>query len=109
MTNKTYHFNIGVDIAKQKFDVSFNDQRVVSFENSVAGFKLLLKEIKDKTQTRVVMEATGGSPAGEGFIPLTSTALNCVVSCLLKKLDISRLELPQSFQGYSRAPYAGQG
>ena len=60
MTNITYHFNIGVDVAKQKIDVSFNDQRVASFENNLAGFKLLLKEIKDKSQTRVVMEATGG-------------------------------------------------
>jgi len=33
MTNITYQFNIGVDIAKQKLDVSFSDQRVVSFEN----------------------------------------------------------------------------
>ena len=60
MTNITYHFNIGVDVAKQKIDVSFNDQRVAFFENSLAGFKLLLKEITDKSQTRVVMEATGG-------------------------------------------------
>ena len=46
MTNITYQFNIGVDIAKQKLDVSFSDQRVASFENNLAGFKLLLKEIK---------------------------------------------------------------
>jgi transposase len=60
MTNITYQFNIGVDIAKQKFDVSFSDQGVASFENNPTGFKLLLKEIKIKSQTRVVMEATGG-------------------------------------------------
>jgi transposase len=60
MTNTTYHFNIGVDISKQKLDVSFSDQRVASFENNLAGFKVLLKEIKNKSQTRVVMEATGG-------------------------------------------------
>ena len=60
MTNITYQFNIGIDIAKQKFDVSFSDQKVVSFENNLDGFKQLLKEIKDKPQTRVVMEATGG-------------------------------------------------
>ena len=78
MTNITYHFNIGVDVAKQKIDVSFNDQRVASFENNLAGFKLLLKEIKDKSQTRVVMEATGGyekplahyssKPRGSGLV-----------------------------------------
>ena len=60
MTNITYQFNIGVDIAKQKLDVSFSDQRVVSFENNLSGFKLILKEIENKSQTRVVMEATGG-------------------------------------------------
>ena len=60
MTNKTYQFNIGVDIAKHKLDVSFSDQRVVSFENNQSAFKLLLKEIENKSQTRVVMEATGG-------------------------------------------------
>ena len=48
MTNITYQFNIGIDIAKQKFDVSFSDQKVVSFENNLDGFKQLLKEIKDK-------------------------------------------------------------
>ena len=60
MTNKTYQFNIGVDIAKHKLDVSFSDQRGVSCENNQSGFKLLLKEIENKSQTRVVMEATGG-------------------------------------------------
>jgi transposase len=60
MTNKTDYFNIGVDIAKQKFDVSFSDQRVACFENNLVGFKLLLKEIQSQYQTRVVMEATGG-------------------------------------------------
>lgn len=60
MTNITYQFNRGIDIAKQQFDVSFSDQKVASFENNLAGFQLLLKEIKDKSQTRVVMEATGG-------------------------------------------------
>jgi transposase len=60
MTNKTYQFNIGVDIAKHKLDVSFSDQRVVSFENNQSAFKLLLKEIENKSQIRVVMEATGG-------------------------------------------------
>ena len=60
MTNITYQFNIGVDIAKQKFDVSFSDQKIASYENNLAGFKRLLQEIKDKPQTRIVMEATGG-------------------------------------------------
>lgn len=60
MTNNTYQFNIGIDIAKQKFDVSFSDDKSASFDNTPAGFQLLLKAIKDKSQTRIVMEATGG-------------------------------------------------
>jgi transposase len=60
MTTITYQFNIGVDIAKQKFDVSISDQKIASYENNLAGFKRLLQEIKDKPQTRIVMEATGG-------------------------------------------------
>lgn len=60
MTNNTYHFNIGVDISKQTLDVSFSDQKAASFENNPAGFKRLLKALKNQSQTRVVMEATGG-------------------------------------------------
>ena len=60
MTTITYQFNIGVDIAKQKFDVSISDQKIASYENNLAGFKRLLQEIKDKPQTRIAMEATGG-------------------------------------------------
>lgn len=40
--------------------MSFSDQKTASFENNLAGFKPLLKELKNKSQTRVVMEATGG-------------------------------------------------
>ena len=60
MTNKTYQFNLGIDIAKQKFDVSFSDDKSASFDNTPTGFQLLLKAIKDQSETRVVMEATGG-------------------------------------------------
>lgn len=60
MTTITYQFNIGVDIAKQKFDVSISDQKITSYENNLAGFKRLLQEIKDRPQTRIAMEATGG-------------------------------------------------
>lgn len=60
MTNKTYTFNIGIDISKKTLDVSFNAQETTNFDNNLSGFKQLLKQIKDKQATRVVMEATGG-------------------------------------------------
>lgn len=59
MTTKTYEHNVGVDISKEKLDVSLNPQTVVSLTNNQKGFQQLLKRI-DKASTRVVMEATGG-------------------------------------------------
>ncbi|MDI1292618.1 MAG: hypothetical protein PSV18_07720 [Methylobacter sp.] len=46
MKNKTYHFNIGVDIATQKFDVSFSDQRVAFFENNVVKVQTVVTRNK---------------------------------------------------------------
>lgn len=60
MTNKTFLFNVGVDISKLKLDVAFSAQQVASFDNNQEGFNRLLKELKNKSETRVVMEATGG-------------------------------------------------
>jgi len=60
MTHKTPSINVGVDVAKQKLDVSFDGQNTVSFENNLTGFKLLLKALENKSGARVVMEATGG-------------------------------------------------
>lgn len=51
---------MGVDISKLKLDVSISAQKTFSFENNLEGFKRLLKELKNKSETRVVMEATGG-------------------------------------------------
>ncbi len=59
MTTKTYEHNLGVDISKEKIDVSFNADGVVGFTNNQQGFQQLLKRIS-KESTRVVMEATGG-------------------------------------------------
>jgi len=60
MTKIVYEFNIGIDVSKQKLDVSFNDKETAIFENSPQGFKRFLKSIKNKKNTRVTMEATGG-------------------------------------------------
>ena len=60
MTNKTHYINVGVDVSKQKLDVSFDGQSTISFENNLTGFKRLLKALENKSGARVVMEATGG-------------------------------------------------
>ena len=60
MTNIIYTFNIGIDISKKKLDISYNAEQTASFDNDLTGFKQLLKQIKNKKLTRVVMEATGG-------------------------------------------------
>lgn len=60
MTKTVYKFNIGIDVSKQKLDVSFNDKEIAVFDNTTQRYKQLLKSIKHKKDTRVVMEATGG-------------------------------------------------
>lgn len=51
---------IGVDVAKQKLDVSVNDSTTLTIDNDEASFKNLLKILPDRGQLCVVMEATGG-------------------------------------------------
>ncbi len=60
MAKIAYEFNIGIDVSKQKLDVSFNDEEIAVFDNSLQGFKQLSRLLKNKKNTRVVMEATGG-------------------------------------------------
>jgi len=60
MAKIAYQFNIGIDVSKQKLDVSYNDKKIAVFDNTPQGFKQLLKSITNKQNTRIVMEATGG-------------------------------------------------
>jgi transposase len=60
MTKIAYQFNIGIDVSKQKLDVSYNDKEIAVFDNTPKGLKQLVKSIKNKKRTRIVMEATGG-------------------------------------------------
>lgn len=60
MTKIVYEYNIGIDVSKKKLDVSFNDKEIATFDNTLQGFKQLLKAIKKRKDTRIVMEATGG-------------------------------------------------
>jgi transposase len=51
---------IGVDVAKQKLDVSVDDNTTLTIDNNEESFKNLLKAISDRGPVCVVMEATGG-------------------------------------------------
>lgn len=51
---------IGVDVAKQKLDVSVDDNTSLTIDNHEESFKNLLKAIPDRGPVCVVMEATGG-------------------------------------------------
>lgn len=60
MMQQTYQFNIGVDVSKQKLDVSFSDNEIGQFDNNAKGFGPFLKRIQSPEDTRVILEATGG-------------------------------------------------
>ncbi|MCK9394896.1 MAG: IS110 family transposase [Methylobacter sp.] len=51
---------IGVDVAKQKLDVSVDDTTTLTIDNDEESFKKLLKAIPDRGPACVVIEATGG-------------------------------------------------
>lgn len=51
---------IGVDVAKQKLDVSVDDNTSLTIDNHEESFKNLLKALPDRGPVCVVMEATGG-------------------------------------------------
>ena len=51
---------MGVDVAKQKLDVSVDDTTTLTIDNDEASFKKLLKILPDWGAVCVVMEATGG-------------------------------------------------
>jgi transposase len=51
---------IGVHVAKQKLDVSIDDNTVLTIDNHEESFKTRLKTIAHNDQVCVVTEATGG-------------------------------------------------
>jgi transposase len=61
MENNAIKFKmIGVDVAKLKLDIAFDDKHIITIDNQKDSFKQLLKLIADATQVCFVMEATGG-------------------------------------------------
>jgi transposase len=51
---------VGVDVAKDKLDIAFADQPIMTIDNTEAGFKKLCKRLANRENLCFVMEATGG-------------------------------------------------
>lgn len=51
---------LGVDVAKAKLDIAFDNQKVITIDNDEAAFKKLLKSLPETDSLCFVMEATGG-------------------------------------------------
>lgn len=61
MSETTEKLNmVGVDVAKAKLDIAFENQKVMTIENNETAFKELLKTLPKNHQFCFVMEATGG-------------------------------------------------
>ncbi len=53
--------NVGIDIAKEKFDVAIAGHKVVeTYRNNKKGMMQFMKTLKGKNPERIVLEATGG-------------------------------------------------
>lgn len=61
MTQDSYKFYVGIDVSKNKLDVSIsNNNSILQFENNENGFKEFIKVLPTKKNTLIVLEATGG-------------------------------------------------
>lgn len=61
MVGTTKQFKlIGVDVAKDKLDITLENNKVETIHNNEAGFVSLLQKIPDKNEVCFVMEASGG-------------------------------------------------
>lgn len=61
MTDMTYSLNmIGVDVAKDKLDITIDDKHVVTISNTHEAYKDYLKTLDNPKAYCFVMEATGG-------------------------------------------------
>jgi transposase len=61
MTDMTYSLNmIGVDVAKNKLDITIDDKHVVTISNTHEAYKDYLKTLDNPKAYCFVMEATGG-------------------------------------------------
>lgn len=65
MSEKTYKFYVGIDVAKSKLDIVISrDDALFEVQNNESGFKELSKKIPSKKHTLIVLEASGGYEQG---------------------------------------------
>lgn len=61
MTENSYKFYIGVDVSKHKLDVVLSHEtHVLEVSNTELGLKELIKQLPNKKQSLIVLEASGG-------------------------------------------------
>lgn len=61
MTENVYQFHVGIDVSKTTLDIAISSSNtLLSIPNKEASLADLVKGLPDKTQTRVIFEATGG-------------------------------------------------
>lgn len=61
MTDSVYKFYVGIDVSKEKVDVAISDHpTVLRFSNNQEGLNELVKVLRSKKRTLIVLEATGG-------------------------------------------------
>lgn len=60
MILRTKEYNVGVDVSKQKLDISSAPEHAMSIDNNPKGFEQFVKKLEQPLLARVVMEATGG-------------------------------------------------
>jgi transposase len=61
MTEETYKFYVGIDVAKKKLDIAINTQPpLIQCTNDETSLKSLLKQLPAKKHTLIVLEASGG-------------------------------------------------
>lgn len=61
MSEKSYKFYVGIDVAKLKLDVAMSNQNeLFEVANNESGFKELSKRLPSKKHSLIVLEASGG-------------------------------------------------
>jgi hypothetical protein len=62
--NKQKYTMIGIDVAKLKLDVAFNERHLLTVDNLEDGFKQILTQIARPKSVCFVLEATGVQTVG---------------------------------------------
>jgi len=74
---------VGIDVAKHKLDICFNDNKKMSCSNTEKGFKVLIKALPRPEGCIVVLEPTGGYES-KVIVSLQKAHYNVVLANALK-------------------------